>query len=129
METSDRRVEPLALAALLAGAVGSVGLTLYAGLRVGSPAFLLVLFAGWVVFPFLVFSAGYVLARRGTGFLRRVYSRSVLAASAISLVAYAAAALGPDRPKTPVFVLVAPLSLLLVALLVPAVVFAGRKRR
>jgi hypothetical protein len=116
-----------ALTALAAGVVGSVGFTLYAGLRVGSPRLLLVLFAGWVVFPFLIFSAGYLLSKRGSAFIRLVYGGSVLAASLASLAAYGTAALGSGRPTTAVFVLVAPLSLLLVAVVVPVVVLS-RKR-
>lgn len=118
-----------ALTALAAGAVGAVGFTLYAGLRVGTPRLLLFLFAGWVVFPFVVFSVGYVLSTRGSAFIRLVYCGSVLASSTASLVSYGAAALGPARPKTAVFVMVAPLSLLLVGLVVPIAVFVSRSRR
>ncbi len=122
------RVAVAALTALAAGAVGSVGFTLHAGLRVGSPLLLLVLFAGWVVFPFLVFSVGYLLSKRGSGFIRLVYCGAVLAASLASLIVYGAAALGPGRPKTAVFVLVAPMSLLLVGIVVPVMVFVSRNR-
>jgi len=123
-----RRMAVAAVAALAAGAVASVGFTLYAGLRVGSPRVLLVLFAGWVVFPFLVFTVGYSLSKRGSSFIRLLYCGAVLVAALTSLIVYGAAALGPGRPKTAVFVLVAPLSLLLVGIVVPVMVFVSRNR-
>ena len=125
---AGRRMEVASLTALLAGAAGSVALTLYAALRVGSPPVLLVLFAGWVGLPFAIFSIGHLLSRRRSGFVQRVYGRSLLLASTASVVAYAAAALGPARPKTAVFVLVAPLSLLVLGLVVPIVLFVSRRR-
>jgi hypothetical protein len=117
------------LATLAAGAVGSAGLTLYAGLRIGSPRVLLVLFAGWVVVPFVILAAGYLLSRRGSAFVRLVYFGAVLAASLVSVGAYALAAFVPARPTTAVFVLAAPLSLLAVGLVVPIVVLTAGRRR
>jgi hypothetical protein len=117
------------LSALVAGAAGSLGLTLYAGLRIGSPPVLLVLFGAWVVFPFVILSVGRLLSRRGSAFAMSVYGGAAAAASGLSVAAYAWAALRPGRPPTAMFVLVAPLSLLLVAVVVPVLIVAGRKRR
>jgi hypothetical protein len=126
---ADRSTEVALLAALGVGAAGSLAFTLYAGLRIGAPGVLLVLFAGWVVFPFVVLAGSYWLARRRSDLVRLALFRSSLLVSFGSLMLYGVAAFGPARPKTPVFVLVAPMSLLVAGVLVAAAVFAVRQRR
>ncbi len=133
-EASDGRragrfTDVVAVTALAAGAVGSVAFTLYAGLRVGSPRVLLVLFAGWVVLPFAILAVSYLVSRRRSVVAQLTLARSILVVSLASLALYAIAAMGSGRPKTAVFVLVAPMSLLLVGLAVPAAILAGRNRR
>ena len=126
-EQVGRGMHVAALASLPAGAIGSVGLTLYAGLRIGAPRVLLVLFAGWVVFPFGVLAVGYLLSRRRSVLAKLALCRAILSASLGSLALYGIAALGAARPTTAVFVLVAPLSLLVVGFIVAMTVFGGGK--
>jgi hypothetical protein len=118
-----------AVTALIAGAAGSVGLTFYAGLRVGSPPILLVLFSGWVLAPFAVFAVAYLLAGRWTVLSRQVFCASLPVASVAALMIYGAAAFGAARPRTAVFVVVAPLSVLLVGTAVAMAALVSRRRR
>jgi hypothetical protein len=69
-QRAGRFTEAVALTALAAGAAGSVGFTLYAGLRIGSPRLLLVLFAVWVVFPFAFLAVAYLASRRAVWDIR-----------------------------------------------------------
>lgn len=126
---SARSTEVAVLTGLVVGAIGSFALTLHAGLRIGAPLLLLVLFGGWVVFPFVVLVVSYLLSRRRSPVARLALYRSSLLVSLGSLALYGIAALGPARPKTAVFVLVAPVSLMLVGVLVAAAVFAVRERQ
>jgi hypothetical protein len=112
--------------ALGAGATGSVGLMLYAGHRVGAPALLRGLFALWVVSPFLVLAAGYLVSRRWSVLTRATLYSVTLVVAVASLAIYGAAALGAPRPKTAVFVLVAPASWLLTAILVATAALRSR---
>lgn len=110
-----------------AGALGSVALTLLAGLRIGAPVVLDALFAVWVGFPFVVLAAALRVSRRRAMLVHRLLSRLVLIVSLGSVAVYAVAAIIPARPVVPVFVLVAPVSLLLVGVAVAGtVLFRGR---
>lgn len=135
-EVSPGRTDPAflgllrtaSLIAVLIGAAGSVGFTLHAGHRNPS-RFLIVLFVIWVLSPFvaLVFlnfiSKDWSVITRAT-----VYSATPVLALA-SLAIYGRVALGPPRAKTAfAFVVVPPLSWLLVALAVSAAAFISRKR-
>jgi hypothetical protein len=126
---SARSTEVAVLAALVVGAIGSFVFTVYAGLRIGAPRVLLVLFAGWVVFPFVVLAVSYLLSRRRSVVARLALYRSSLVVSLGSVALYGIAALGPARPTTAVFVVAAPVSLLVVGMLVAAAVLGGRQRR
>jgi hypothetical protein len=103
------------LIAALAGGLGSAGLMLYAGQRVHSPRLLLFLFTLWVLAPFLALLLAVVVAQRWSAPARTALHYLTLAIAPASLAIYAVTALGPARPKTAVFVLVAPLSWLLIA--------------
>ncbi len=120
-----------ALIALLAGAVGSVGLVLHAGLRKDSPRLLLVLFAIWVLSPFVaLLFANFV--SKGWSVITRATLYSVMLVVALgSLAIYGDVALGPLGAKTvPVFVIVPPASWLFIAVAVPiAALLSGRLSR
>ena len=48
------------------GAAASVGLMTYAGLRVGAPAVLMVLFPAWVLSPFIALAMGAFMNENDT---------------------------------------------------------------
>jgi len=115
-----RLLRTSALIALTAGAADSVGSTLYAGLRIGAPRLLLVLFALWVVSPFSVLAVGHRISTRwSTSFRAALYVTTVIVALA-SMAVYGIVAFGTARPKTAVFVMVAPVSWLLSAIPIAA---------
>lgn len=118
-----------ALAAVLIGAVVSVGLTLRAGQR--SPRFLLVLFVGWVLSPFVALVCADVLSRRWAVLTRATLHAVALLVTLGSLAVYGHDALRPPRTQAAfVFVVVPPASWLLIALVVPtAALIAGRLSR
>jgi hypothetical protein len=106
-----------ALIAVLAGALGSVGLMLRAG---HPPLFLRVLFAIWVLSPFAVLVFAHSVSKRWSVFTRAALYGVMLAVTLGSLAIYGVVALGPPRPKPAfVFVLVPPASWLLAAIIIP----------
>jgi hypothetical protein len=120
-----------ALIAVLLGAVGSVGLMLYVGRRNDS-RILLVLFALWVLSPFMVLVlANVVFAKRWSVLTRAALYTVMLVLTLGSLALYGDVAFGPPRAKTAfVFVVVPPASWLLIAIVVPiAALISGRVSR
>ncbi len=66
-----------ALIAVLVGAVGSVVLTVYAGRHnINTPTMLLVLFAGWVLSPFVALALALLASTRWAAFTRAVLNVS-----------------------------------------------------
>ena len=117
-----------AVIALWAGTVGSLGFMLYAGHRVGAPRLLRGLFAMWVVSPFVMLAVGYVVSKRWPVLMRATLYGVTPVVALASLAIYGAAAFGAPRPRTAVFVIVAPASWLLVAILVATAAFLSRSR-
>jgi hypothetical protein len=101
---------------------------LYAGHRVGAPRLLLGLFAMWVVSPFVMLAVGYVVSKRWPVLTRATLYGVTPVVAVASLAIYGAAALGAPRPRTAVFVIVAPASWLLVTILVATAAFLSRSR-
>jgi len=119
-----------ALIALPIGAVGAVGLMLSAGHRNGTRMlFLLVLFTGWVLSPFVVLAWAHAASKRWSPPPRAALHVVTLITTVASLLIYAAVAFGPPREKVaPLFVIVPPASLLLLAIAIPmAARLGGRK--
>ncbi len=121
-----------ALIAVLAGAVGSVGLMLRAGQR--TPRLLLVLFVIWVLSPFVALVLAHVLSKRWSVLTRATLYSVMLVITLGSLAAYGAdVAFGPPKAKAAafVFVVVPPVSWLLIAIVVPlaALISGSRSRR
>jgi hypothetical protein len=126
-----RSLRVAALIALPAGAVGSVGLMLFAG-RHNNSRVLLAIFTVWVLSPFVVLLwAG--LAAKSWSLLTRAILYSLMPVLTLGTLAiYGYVALGPPRPKTaPVFVVVPPASWLLIAIVVSlaALLSGGLSRR
>jgi hypothetical protein len=114
-----------ALVALSAGAAGSLALLFHAGR--GTPRLLLVLMALWVLSPFALLLAARAAAARWPAPARQPIDAAGVAVALLSPALYAAATFGAflTRP-TPAFVLVPPLSCVLVA---AVAVLAARGRR
>ena len=117
-----------ALIAVVAGAAGSVGLMLRAG---HPPLFLRVLFAIWVLSPFVVLLLADMISKRWSVITRATLHSVMLVITVSSLAIYAYVVLRP-RTSTPtfVFVVVPPASWLLIAIVVPiAALISGRLSR
>ena len=107
-----------ALIALAAGAVGSVGLMLYTGRR-NSSRLLLVLFALWVLSPFMALVWANLVSMRWTDRTRATLHGLMLVLTVGTLAIYGAVAFGPPRAQAAfVFVVVPPASWLLIAIVV-----------
>jgi hypothetical protein len=119
-----------ALIAVLAGAAGSLGLMLHAA-RHNDSQILLVLFALWVLSPFIALALANVVSKRWTVLTRATLHSVMLVLTIGSLAIYGDVALGPPRAKTAfVFVVVPPASWLLIAIAVPmAALISGRLSR
>lgn len=98
---------------LIAGAVASVGLTGYAAVRVGAPAILHGLFAAWVLLPYIALAAAIAWTTERS-VTRRALEVITPVVALVSVAVYAAVALGAARPRTAVFVLVPPASLIVI---------------
>ena len=116
-----------ALAAVLAGAVGSAGLTLYAG-RHDDSRILVLLFALWVLSPFVALMFANVVSKRWPVLTRATLYSLMLVLTVGSLAIYGHVALGPPRAKPAfVFVVVPPVSWLLIAVVVPIAALISRR--
>jgi hypothetical protein len=102
-------LRPAALAALLAGTLGSLASMFYTGRR-NSSSLLLTLFAVWVVSPFVGAVLANAVSKRWTAFARTILYITMLVFSVGSLAIYGEIALGPPREKPAFFFLVVPLA-------------------
>ena len=139
MTSSASRVSPeagflrvlrgAALIALLAGAGGSLDLMLYAGRH--NPSILLVLlFAGWVLSPFVAAVLASVVSKRWSVPTRVALNVVMLVITLGSLAIYWNAAFGHPRAKIGFIFLVVPLgSWLLIAIVVTTAFISGRLSR
>ena len=117
-----------ALIAVLAGAVGSVGLTLHAG-RHNNSRILLLLFTLWVLSPFVALVWADVVSKRWPVLTRATLYSVMLVLTLGSLALYGDVALGSPRAKTAfVFVVVPPASWLLIAITVLIATLISRRR-
>jgi hypothetical protein len=112
------RLGAAALIAVLAGAVGSVGLMLRAGHR--NPSRLLLgLFALWVLSPFGALVVAHKLSSRWSVLTRTTLYSLMLLITLGTLAIYGYVALGPPRAQTAfVFIVVPPASWLLTAIVI-----------
>jgi hypothetical protein len=119
-----------ALIAVLAGGAGSVGLMLRAG-HGNTSRLLLVLFALWVLSPFMALVLANVVSKQWSVLTRATLYSVMLVLTLGSLAIYGDVALGPLRAKTAfVFVVVPPASWLLIVIVVPmAALISGRLSR
>ncbi|MDQ2840697.1 MAG: hypothetical protein M3Y72_06600 [Acidobacteriota bacterium] len=124
------RLRSAGLMAVLVGAVGSVGFMLRAG-RHNSSRTLLVLFALWVLSPFVALVGVNVVSKRWPVLTRAALYSGMLVLALGSLAIYGYVALGPPRAKTAsVFVVVSPASWLFMAIVVSvAALISGKPSR
>jgi hypothetical protein len=116
-----------ALLAVVLGAAGSVGLMLHAGRRNPS-RLLLVLFAMWVLSPFVVLLWANVISKGWSVATRATLYSVMLFLTLGTLAIYGFVALGPPRAKTAfVFVIVPPMSWLLSTIVVPIAALLSRR--
>jgi len=117
-----------ALIALPAGAAGSVGFMLRAGHRNPSRV-LLILFAIWVLSPFVALVFATIVSKDWAVLTRTTLHGVMLILTVSSLAIYGDVALGPPRAKTAfAFVVVPPVSWLLIALTISIAALISRRR-
>jgi hypothetical protein len=85
------------------------------------------LFAAWVVSPFVVMGTALAASARFSVLADARVLGAMIVGTLTSVVAYGVAALGPFRPPTAVFVLVAPASWLLLVAVVTGTILASRR--
>jgi len=113
------------LVAGIVGAVGSVLLLLSSG---HPPVFLVVLFSGWVAFPFAALIVADLFSKRWHARTRAALHATTLVVAAASLLSYGRAIAGmPAARPTPWFVMVPPLSCLVAVLAVTGAAFMSRR--
>jgi len=121
------RLRAAALIAVLAGAAGSLAFLLNAGRR--TPRFLLVIFVFWVLSPFVVLVWAHVVSTRWSAVTRATLYTVMLVLTVGSLAIYANDAVRPRRAQAAfVYVLVPPVSWLLIAIAVPTAALISRTR-
>ena len=131
-ETSKLRslsvLRTAALIALPAGAAGSIDFMLRAGHRNPSRV-LLILFAIWVLSPFVALVFATIVSKDWSVLTRTTLHGVMLILTVSSLAIYGDVALGPPRAKTAfAFVVVPPVSWLLIAITISIAVLISRRR-
>jgi len=127
MTGSTGRLRAAALSAVLAGGAGSLGFMLNAGRR--TPRFLLLIFVFWVLSPFVLLVWAHRTSERWSAVTRSALYIVMLVVALGSLAIYADDALRPRRAQAAfVYVLVPPVSWLLIATVVPTVALVARGR-
>jgi membrane protease YdiL (CAAX protease family) len=117
----------IALIGVITGAVGSVGLTLYAGRN--TPRFLLVLFIIWVLSPFAALAWANLKSKRWSVLTRATLYCVTLVIVLASLAIYGKVVLPPaESPRAFAFIVVPLGSWLLMVIIVPMAEFISRRR-
>ena len=98
----------VALIAVAAGAVGSIGLLFHASQH--APRLLIALFVMWVLGPFLALGLAHVAAKRWGILSRGTLSALMLVVTLGSLAAYVDDAFGHRRPQAAFVYVVVPLA-------------------
>ena len=124
----SQRLHTVAQGAAVAGAIGAVALTLYAGRGNGLP-FLMILMAGWVFAPFFGFAVASRLTSQWPARARAGLDITIVVIAILSLVVYARAALGPEHATRATAYVAVPIAswLLLIAGTATGAVLARRR--
>ena len=132
--SSDNRLEGVldhlrvvSLIAVVIGGVGAIGLFLGAG---GSKSrLLLVLFVIWMLSPFVALAWANIVSKHWAVLTRATLYGSTLILTLASLAAYGGFISPPEKsPRAFMFVVVAPLSWLLMVIVVPIAALISRRR-
>jgi hypothetical protein len=122
-----KTMSAVALVAVVAGGVGSVGLMLRAGHRNGSPI-LLMLFAIWVVSPFVVLVLANMVSKRWSVLTRATLHSVMLILTVGSLAIYGNTVSTPAGSKLAFPFLVVPLgSWVLITIVIPIAALLSRR--
>jgi hypothetical protein len=116
----------MAVVVVLAGAGISLGLMLHAG-RNNKSVLLLVLFAVWVLSPFLALVVAYVVSKRWLVLTRVTLYTLMLVLTFSSLACYSGLLSPPGTKPAFVFLVVPLITWLLIAIVIP--IAASRSRR
>jgi len=116
-----------ALIVAVTGAIGSLGFMLRVGERNNS-RLLILLFAIWVLSPFVALVLAYTVSKRWAVLTRATLYSLMLVIALVSLTLYGDVALGPPRPQPAFRFLVIPgASWLLILILIPIAAFLSSK--
>ncbi len=122
------RLRTAGLIATVAGAVGSLAFMFHAGRR--TPRFLLLIFVFWVLSPFAALVWAHAASARWSEATRATLSILMLVLAPASVAVYGTDVLRPaTAPAAFLFVLVPPVSWLLIVIVVPMAAFIARTRR
>jgi hypothetical protein len=118
----------VSLVVVVAGAVGSLGLMFRAGQH--PPRFLLVLFTIWVVTPFVALLWANIVSKRWSMVTRATLFAVTLVVALGSLAIYGELIVlrPPGSRSTPLFVLVPPVSCVLMAIVIPLAAWISGRR-
>ena len=117
----------VALIAVPAGALGSVGLMLFIGHRNPS-RLLLVFFVTWVLSPFVALVLANVISKRWSVLMRATLHGVMLLLTAASLAIYGNVAFGPPRPQPAFMFLMVPVGSWLLIATVVSIATLKRKK-
>jgi hypothetical protein len=90
-------LQRVALMALLAGVLGSLGFLVRAGQRQATPGLLLLLMAGWVIAPYLGLGWAFAASKRWTRSTQTVLCTLMLVLPLVALPIYATESLRPAK--------------------------------
>ena len=121
------RLRAAALVAVLAGAAGSIGLWFYVSQH--PPLLIVVLFVIWVLSPFVGLVLAYVVSQRWSVLTRATLYSVMLVVTLGSLAIYGYDAVRPRKAQAAFwYVLVPPVSWLLIATVAPIAALVSRRR-
>jgi hypothetical protein len=123
---SNKFLRTAALIALFLGALGSLGLTLYTG-RHNNSIVLPILFAGWVLSPFVALLVVNAILRHSSIPTRVTLYILMLVITVGSLVAYSGVLTPPDAKPAGIFLVVPFISWILMAIVIPIASFLSRR--
>lgn len=116
----------IALVVLLAGAAGSVAMTLQAG-RKNEAVWLVMLFVGWVLSPFIGLLVAHLFSKQWTMLTRVIRYSLMLVITPVSLVAYRGIWDPPGVPPGFKFLITPLVSWLLIAIILIVTLMLSRR--
>ncbi len=121
------KLRALALAAVAAGAGGSIGLTLYTG-RNNHSVLLILLFAAWVLSPFIALLVANLASKHWQALTRMSLYILTLGLAIVSPVAYSGAWSPPGTKPAFMFLVFPLLSWLLIAIVIRVAAAVSRRQ-